>query len=76
MIKQEKQWNEEALIPNPFSDKLCCDVSLNLPKSVVAYFAEIGQQTGWPAERIIEIYLRNIEFTGYKIPLDLPDRHT
>ncbi len=73
MNRREVPWSERQVIPNPFAKELCCKINLTLPRKVVAYFDEVGKQTGWPAERIIELHLRNMAFTGRKIPLDVVD---
>ncbi|WP_348695736.1 hypothetical protein [Duganella fentianensis] len=73
MSRQETPWHERQVMPNPFIKELCCKINLTLPKTVIAYFEDVGRQTGWPAERIIELYLRNMAFTGHKIPLDVVD---
>ena len=73
MSRPEPPWNERQVTPNPFVKDLCCKISLTLPTKVVAYFEEVGQQAGWPAERVIELYLRNMAFTGHRISLDILD---
>lgn len=65
--------SERQVRPNPFVKDLCCKISLTLPTKVVAYFEEAGRQAGWPAERVIELYLRNMAFTEHRIPLDILD---
>ncbi|MYM38294.1 hypothetical protein [Duganella qianjiadongensis] len=57
-------------IANPFAAG-GGELRLRLHKDVIAYFASIGADAGWPAERIMELYLRNIARSGYRIPLEL-----
>ena len=59
-------------VPNPFIELLTRELPLRLPNDTINYFQKIGDEFGWPAHRIIELYLRNVAYTGYKIPLDLP----
>lgn len=63
-------------VPNPFVELLTRELPLRLPNDTINYFQKIGDECGWPAHRIMELYLRNIAFTGYRIPLDLPVLHS
>ncbi|NRR29459.1 hypothetical protein HSX11_04590 [Oxalobacteraceae bacterium] len=58
-------------IPNPFRAKLCKDLTIGLPHGTIAYFQAIADELGLSLERVISIYLRNIAYTGYKIPIDM-----
>ncbi|MYN44384.1 hypothetical protein GTP23_04765 [Pseudoduganella sp. FT93W] len=57
-------------IPNPFVTA-GRELNLHLHKDVVAYFDNIGLDAGWPAERVMELYLRNIARSGLLLPLEL-----
>ncbi len=62
--------------PNPFAASFGRDVRLRLHQEVVDYFAMLGRDAGWTPEMMIELYLRNIAQSGYKIPLELTDFRT
>lgn len=57
-------------IPNPFAVG-GRELNLRLHKDVIAYFDNIGCDAGWPAERVMELYLRNIARAGLLLPLEL-----
>lgn len=57
-------------IPNPFAAG-GRELKLRLHKDVIAYFDNIGVAAAWPAERVMELYLRNIARSGLLLPLEL-----
>lgn len=59
-------------VSNPFRELLTHELALRLPNDTISYFQKIGDEFGWPADRIIELYLRNLASAGHRIPLDLP----
>ncbi len=75
MCDEEIDISKCVPVPNPFVELLTREMTLRLPHETIDYFQKIGDDFGWPAERIITLYLRNIAYTGYKIPLDLPVLH-
>lgn len=60
-------------VPFPHPEKIGRKLTLGLSHGAIAYFKEIGDELGLPAERIMEIYLRNAAYTGYKIDIDIPN---
>ena len=48
------------------------DVQLKLSHRVIEYFGGIGGRRDLPPEHIMEIYLRHIADTGFRIPIHIP----
>jgi small-conductance mechanosensitive channel len=59
-------------VPNPFGNRVGRRVTIGLAYSDIDFFKRIGDEIGLPAEHIMEIYLRNIVHTDYKIHIDIP----
>lgn len=47
-------------------------VTIGMAHSHLDYFKKIGDEYGMSAEHVMEIYLRHIVYTGYKVNIDLP----
>ena len=83
-IRVETLWMRQAMCDEKFDMKNCVvvdapwtkeigrEVLLKLSHRVIEYFGEIGGGLSLPPERIMEIYLRHIADTGFKIPIHMP----
>lgn len=61
-----------VLVDAPWVKGIGREVQLKLSHRVIAYFAGIGQGLDLPPERVMEIYLRHIADTGFKISIETP----
>ena len=59
-------------IENPYFKLLGRQVTIGLSHSAIAYVQKMGDQYGFSAEHMMEIYLRQRAATGPEIKLDLP----
>ena len=59
-------------VPNPYAEKLTKEIIFRLDHTSIAYFQEIGDQIGESAERVMNIFLRNIAATRYCIEIEGP----
>ena len=59
-------------VPNHFVDKLTKEITFRLDHHSIAYFQAIGDEIGLPAERVMNLFLRNIAYTRYSIPIEGP----
>lgn len=48
------------------------EITFRLDHTSIAYFQEIGDKIGESAERVMNIFLRNIAHTGYCIEIEGP----
>lgn len=76
MSASKSEANQFVPTPNLFAARFGRDVRLRLHEDVVDYFAALGKDAGWTPEMMIELYLRNIAYSGYEIPLELVDFRT
>jgi uncharacterized protein (DUF4415 family) len=44
---------------NPYASKLKRQVTIRMGEDVIAYFKELGQETGIPYQTLINLYLRD-----------------
>lgn len=72
MCDEELDLSQCVFLPFPHPEKIGRKLTLGLSHGAIAYFKEIGDDLGLPAERIMEIYLRHAADTGYKIDIDIP----
>ena len=47
-------------------------VTIGMAHSHIDHFKKLGEEYGLSAEHMMEIYLRHIVYTGYKVNIDMP----
>ncbi|MGV7209223.1 hypothetical protein ACLB1G_15355 [Oxalobacteraceae bacterium A2-2] len=62
-----------AAVPHPVAKIMGRPVHIGLANSVIDYFDRIGAEVGLPAERVMELYLRHMAYTGYRLSIDMDD---
>jgi len=68
-LSDTSKWRE---VPNPFVEILTKELTFRLDHTSIAYFQDIGDKIGEPAERVMNMFLRNIAATGYCIEIEGP----
>lgn len=59
-------------VPHPIAKLMGRTLTIGLAYTDIDYFKAIGDEIGLSPEQVIQIYLRNIVYTGYKAEIDLP----
>lgn len=72
MCEQEFDINNCVVLAHPLARPVGADIELKLSHTVIRYFKEIGVEHGLSPERTMELYLRFIADTGFKIKIDEP----
>ena len=72
MCEQEFDINNCFVLPHPLAMPVGADIELKLSHTVIRYFKEIGVEHGFSPERPMELYLRYIADTGFKIKIEGP----
>ena len=72
MCDEEFDVKNCVAVDAPWVNAIGRDVQLKLSHGVIEHFARIGYGLDLPAERIMEIYLRHIADTDFRIPIHMP----
>ena len=72
MCEQEFEVADTVTTPNPYAQLIGRELNIGLAHGVIDYFQRIGDEFGLPAEHVMEIYLRHMAYTNYKVAIDLP----
>ncbi|MYN19750.1 hypothetical protein GTP81_23680 [Rugamonas sp. FT107W] len=73
MCDQELDVSKYESVPHPIAKLLGRTVTIGLAHSDIDYFKAIGDEIGLSLEQVMQIYLRNIVYTGYKVEIDMPN---
>ena len=72
MCDEDFDMKNSIAVDAPWVNAIGRDVHLKLSHRVIEHFARIGHGLDLPAERVMEIYLRHIADTGFRIPIHMP----
>jgi len=65
-------YSDCEFVPHPLMKIWARKLTIGLVHSDIDYFKRIGDQYGLSPEHVMEIYLRHIVYTGYKVNIDMP----
>ncbi|MBV6321082.1 hypothetical protein [Duganella violaceipulchra] len=72
MCDEELDVSKYVSVPHPIAKLMGRTLTIGLAHTDIDYFKVIGDEIGLSPEQVIQIYLRNIVYTGYKVEIDLP----
>ena len=72
MDELDTDYSRCEFVPHPLAKIMCRQVTIGMAHSHIDYFKKIGNEYGLSAEHVMEIYLRHMVYSGYKVNIDLP----